>query len=288
MKLQIDQLVNTLNRDDRLGSAPGCAVLVDLLANDLGSIVNEVMSDNTLFGKCLENSYRHANGFDKIVLIADDNFKLRLHVFSGREDLPPAEHIHDHRWPFASRVVKGRLTMDLFEEVNQQVEEQNFHKYIYDSNKDNGRFTANYIGIRNLKCLHRERQIPQGVTYCMNPDEMHRIVFKDCGTTITLMLTGKPISETCQLFSNSELTFEQTQTQKYTEETLLEILNRLRNAAVSNDRGPEVGAPRGLAVFLHECMEEAHEAAVGGGGGCEQQASVDAAHRKGTTLPAGP
>lgn len=223
----VGPICETLNCNPGLASAAGCVEIMDqCLVENLGHIVEHVCQNHILFDKCLGNSYRHANGFDKIVLLSGSNFKLRLHRFvPDDKQVPPAEHVHNHRWPFASHILQGKLNMDLFEET-ENTSACLFHKYIYNSDKIDGGFSAEYMGINNVSCVARDVQYESGTTYSMEPEELHRIR-QDVALapTTTLMLTGKPISTTCKLFSNTRLTFEETRTQPYSREELLEILN---------------------------------------------------------------
>jgi hypothetical protein len=61
-------------------------------------------------------SYRHALGFEKIVLLAGKpDFMLRAHVWRPADERQDSmEHIHNHRFAFASRVLTGELAMDVF------------------------------------------------------------------------------------------------------------------------------------------------------------------------------
>jgi hypothetical protein len=237
MKPENDEFLTKLNDDPRLGSASGCVEILDsCLVDKLGSIIGSILEDEDLLQGCLKSSYRHANGFDKIVLLSGPNFKLRLHRFvqDPTKQPPPAEHVHNHRWPFASRIIDGSLCMDLFAETGG--EDPNspipFHKYIYHSQKEDGGFNASYVGVRGLVCISESVWHEQGTTYCMSPEEMHRIICSHESVT-TLMLTGKPISSTCNLLSNTRLSFEQTRTQPYDREQLLEILGSY-NSKVSS------------------------------------------------------
>lgn len=233
MKPENNELLTKLNDDPRLGSAPGCAEILDgWLVDKLNEIIGSILEDEDLLQECLRSSYRHANGFDKIVLLSGPDFKLRLHRFvrDPTKQPPPAEHVHNHRWPFASRIIKGSLRMDLFAEPGGESPDSPtpFYKYIYDSQKGDGGFNASYVGVRGLICISEGVRHEQGTTYCMSPEEMHRIICSHESVT-TLMLTGKPISSTCNLLSNTTLSFEQTRTQAYAREQLLEILDSYKS-----------------------------------------------------------
>jgi len=201
-------------------------ILDNCVVQNLESVVDMVTNNPGLWSDTLRSSYRHANGFHKIVLLQGPNFKLRLHHFvpDSTMNLPPAEHIHDHRWPFASHIVKGNLCMDLFQLAD--VNSGNMpptHAFLYDSAKDEGGFNAMYEGLQNVVHL-KNVTYEQGTTYHMQPEEMHRIVANSEPCT-TLMLTGKPISKFCHFYAQTPPTFEQTRTIPYTAAELNSILN---------------------------------------------------------------
>jgi hypothetical protein len=60
-------------------------------------------------------SYRHVNGFTKIVLweASDTGAKLRVHVWSPHS---PSSDVHDHYWDFSSLVLQGAVESTTFEE----------------------------------------------------------------------------------------------------------------------------------------------------------------------------
>lgn len=73
--------------------------LIELLA--------DIMADDTKLAEIGQRSFRHVNGFDKIVLCEDrdQGWKLRLHIWwPGATSI---EGLHDHRWNFASHMITG-------------------------------------------------------------------------------------------------------------------------------------------------------------------------------------
>lgn len=53
------------------------------------------------------SSYWHHNGFAKLVLHAERNFRIRLHVWPAGENRLGETNPHGHRWNFASEVLCG-------------------------------------------------------------------------------------------------------------------------------------------------------------------------------------
>lgn len=52
-------------------------------------------------------SYWHHNGFAKLVLHAESNFRIRLHIWPAGEHRLGETNPHGHRWNFASEVLCG-------------------------------------------------------------------------------------------------------------------------------------------------------------------------------------
>lgn len=88
-------------------------------AGSVQALVATVRDDPALAARTLERSLSHPLGFDKFVLFAGAGYQLRLHVWWPGQ-LDPAgepvqrEDIHDHRFAFASAVVRGSLWVRTF------------------------------------------------------------------------------------------------------------------------------------------------------------------------------
>lgn len=81
----------------------------------LASLLDVIRADNCRLAALANSSYRHHNGFDKIILAspAGSHLKLVLHVWSTN-GVDLSDHIHDHRWDFASVVLCGALRLELY------------------------------------------------------------------------------------------------------------------------------------------------------------------------------
>ncbi|HMP94991.1 MAG TPA: hypothetical protein PKD90_19075, partial [Phnomibacter sp.] len=146
--------------------------------------------------------YYHRNGFDKLVLLQGQTYKLRLHHFRPNGGELPSENIHDHRWPFASAVISGRLHMNLFEThptLGQPVQE-----YQYTSNRTDETLRAVPVGANRLRtCDYLVYEA--GTQYFMPTTALHQIVYVPGQQALTLVLTGKPERSTCRLFAKEVL-----------------------------------------------------------------------------------
>jgi hypothetical protein len=81
----------------------------------LASVLQLIQQDRSSLAELASCSYRHRNGFDKIVLASAGRagLKLVLHVWP-RQALPAEDHVHNHRWDFSSVVLAGFLQVDIY------------------------------------------------------------------------------------------------------------------------------------------------------------------------------
>lgn len=149
------------------------------LANWMGStfshsqvvaLLNEVLHNPELLNQIATCSYHRGNGFLKVVLAAQQSWKLRLHAWFP--NTPCEENIHNHRWSFASTVLCGSLFSETF--VDDPAGKIAGKEYLYFANTrhaashkiDNGRFRLRSQG----------RQIRHtGDSYFLPASVLHRI-----------------------------------------------------------------------------------------------------------------
>ena len=200
--------------------------LVQMLGNPvlLQAIINRIGQEEEWMQQVQRASYYHRNGFDKLVLLEGLNYKVRLHHFRPCIELPPAENIHDHRWPFASTIVCGTLHMRMFEPSATGTIHAN--EYLYDSKKVNGQYDFQFKNKSRLRITEYRKYLAQQY-YLMHTHELHQIVYMPGDEALTLVITGKPERETCRLFAINALHDDEKDTQPYTLEFLKDKLAKL-------------------------------------------------------------
>jgi hypothetical protein len=177
-------------------------------------LIHLILKDSDAMEAVRKASYFHQNGFHKIVLLSMKNFKLRLHHFGAGAHIP-MENIHDHRWPFASTILNGKLRMDLFEVNNEAAHGEDLIHYRYDSDKSTGSYTTTLMGLTKL--IRYERKVYEaGSSYLMTTKELHRIINKPGDESITMILTGRPVGTTCNLYAKRMITEQEKETPNYT------------------------------------------------------------------------
>ncbi|MET7316245.1 hypothetical protein ABZX83_12765 [Streptomyces thermoviolaceus] len=114
-RLLTRSLDGPLSETERVAAAR--SVVVALGARErLRDLVAELAAGGQDTQECARLSYRHVLGFDKLLLLRDGTrHMLRAHVWHPGASDAGAEDVHNHRCALASYVVRGRLSMELYE-----------------------------------------------------------------------------------------------------------------------------------------------------------------------------
>jgi hypothetical protein len=209
---------------------------------NMGSLLGELCENETILCACASASYQHNNGFTKIVLARGDHWALRMHIHQLPDEnhltpahrRTPAYHVHDHRWPFASTILRGTLAEDRYVpntmpgEHEEQWQHFRYAPIVPDLPHNPGEpssFKTEYIGAAAMTLVERIEH-GTGTSYALGPDTLHAIP-EQCEGCVTLVLTGVPRSGDCNLFSrNDVLPRQQTQKQPLDSTGLKAILQR--------------------------------------------------------------
>ena len=138
-------------------------------------------------------SYRHGNGFLKIVLL-ENGYKLRLHIWLP--GTPCEENVHDHRWSFASTVLCGSLRSELFAYLGEDPAGE-FREFRYEQRQ------AKPVGRARLLRLSTE-VYRAGDAYCLPREVLHRIAHHGENLVATLMCSAPQGEAGCRLLSDRE------------------------------------------------------------------------------------
>ncbi|WP_267244888.1 hypothetical protein [Streptomyces sp. PR69] len=155
------------------------------------TLIHSVRATPELLSSAAERSYLHANGFTKIVLLAGESYKLRLHLwwpgaaFGGRD----VEDIHDHRWDFASCLLAGSYRYQEFHpgSVGSGCSAETYHAYTYRSPGDASSFPLTSLGRQRLSCVF-DATLTAGTSYVLRAEVPHRVINDPGRFTASLML----------------------------------------------------------------------------------------------------
>jgi hypothetical protein len=154
------------------------------------AIINQVLSNPELLAQIAARSYHHGNGFLKVVLAAQDGWKLRLHVWF--DNTPCEENIHDHRWGFASTVLCGQLLSETFvDDVDGDITGT---EYLYHA-RQNQHDSQKHI--QGRFCLRSLGQQCRGVgeSYFLPTSVLHRICDYSNKNIVATMMCSAPTQQ---------------------------------------------------------------------------------------------
>ncbi|MGI5207208.1 hypothetical protein ACQEU6_37230 [Spirillospora sp. CA-108201] len=131
-------------------------------------------------------SYRHDNGFDKIVLMTGAGYQFRLHVWREGPRETEAENIHNHRWDFSSVILLGGYR---FQEFTPDPGGGAFHAYGYVSERGSASYSLESLGRRGLTRSF-DAHLRAGTSYTLTSDVLHRVSNPPGRLTMSLVLQG--------------------------------------------------------------------------------------------------
>lgn len=164
--------------DELCNRIPAEAV-IDLLIDSAPDRRNQI-------AECARRSYRHALGFEKIMLIVGARSStLRMHVWRPA-DAPAhaAEHIHNHRFEFASVVLRGSVVMETFDRHPGGVPMTAFAESLGTGGES---WSMQPLGEERLRKT-MDLRLAAGTLYQMDAEALHRVTNDGSRHTVTLFL----------------------------------------------------------------------------------------------------
>ncbi len=145
-------------------------------------------------------SYAHQNHFDKVVLGSSMGWKLVAHFW----DSPPNSKaliedrydIHNHRWPFASLVLEGSLSIDHYRHANSP------HAYLrhrYESPSGRPDFTLEIVGPAQLRHEFSGVVMPEQL-FGLDEVCLHRAFPKSSSGALSLVLQAPSRKDSTDVF----------------------------------------------------------------------------------------
>lgn len=225
-KQSMDQFINRLDELIELDEQEALLASAGLFRNleFVGLVQSHFVLVKDALDGVISKSYYHKNGFDKVVLFEGKNFKVRVHNFHPSTTSKAMEHVHDHRWAFASTILRGSFESEFFAETPSG--DEGLISYRYFSDKSKGSFSVQRLGNARLARISTVKY-EQGDTYLLGTDELHRICRVSSEGATSVIITGKARRETCKLYSKSPFQGEVSNLQKLEERPVLSIINSL-------------------------------------------------------------
>lgn len=164
-------------------------------------LCDSLLTDDAFAAEVAARSYRHGNGFLKVVLL-DRGFKLRLHLwFPGT---PCEENIHDHRWSIASTIIAGELHSEIWTDAaSDDAFDLLAQEYRYQA-AGHGQTARALPMARAPLRLHGRTCHRAGSSYALPDSTLHRICNHGGCLVATLMCSGPAVAGHTRLIAGQE------------------------------------------------------------------------------------
>ena len=191
------------NCDESRPNVLGNIIYSLALKDNLIKLIDILTLDSEI-GNICDRSYQHDNGFKKIVLLEGESFKLRLHVWEPAYKVRSEDNdLHDHRWDFASLMMKGSFVSVLYQESENGIEERYPYTYLPVAGGDS--YGLEKVSDSKVKLYESCRiLIKQGMGYFMPCQTVHKVEYESEEKTVTMVITDKPINNNCRMYSVDE------------------------------------------------------------------------------------
>jgi hypothetical protein len=177
-----------------------------LAALDIKRLVECCLDDDptVVLHRMSEESYKHANGFEKISLpgIPGSPVRLRFHIWrpAQDEDGHVPSDAHNHVWPLASRTLAGELTNDLYG-ADLRPDGDHFH---YRHFQAEPKLAHGFAHIGRARLTQRDEIVTgEGETYTLTPQSIHRVSPASDAYTATAVLELAPVRKATDVFTQS-------------------------------------------------------------------------------------
>ncbi len=159
-----------------------------------GELVRAVLVDDQLLRRAADESYRHANGFDKLILASTPlGHTLKMDVW-WPEDPRGQEDVHNHRYDFSSHVIAGALFMEHYEACETGV--------VMDHLRVEMAGRTDHLHRLDQQTVERRFavQLPAGGTYSLHHAQLHRVTVDAGALTATLAFQGRTAQQVSDVY----------------------------------------------------------------------------------------
>jgi hypothetical protein len=149
-------------------------------------LIRAVLDDDDLLHRAAYASYKHANGFDKLILASSpQGHVVKLDVWwpdepRGQED------IHNHRYSFSSHLLLGELSMEHWEFRDTGTPMDYLHIEVAGGRTDR----LEHLGQRTVERLFDIRATA-GDTYSLHHAQLHRVAARPGSPSATLVFQDR-------------------------------------------------------------------------------------------------
>lgn len=177
-----------------------CKVVIDsvLTLDTIRAALQAVRGSDVEMSTVGQRSYRHPNGFTKIVIAdsAAPEFKIRAHLWDVGSKVGDESDIHNHRWNYASRILSGSFDHTVF---CTDCGGDDVFRMRYEPRRGKQTFRMRMVGSEQLAPQIVQR-LHANETYSLGWQVPHRIDRCGDGPHATFVLQGRTYSESTDVY----------------------------------------------------------------------------------------
>lgn len=168
-------------------SVPGTALAELRERLDITSTLRELASSRTLT-EIIGSGQLHDNGFAKIIIATSpvSGMKAVLHVWPN-DTGTAGDNIHNHRWDFASVVLRGELQVEIYA----RTDGESYPAFSYKSPSGGDTYSLEPNGPISAARVALI-QLPRTSTYSWDHQVLHRAFGIGTPGTVTFIIQGRP------------------------------------------------------------------------------------------------
>jgi hypothetical protein len=171
----------------------------ELRVSEVADALEALAQDDLTMKGIASLSYRHANGFFKLVLHRSSETGAAIRLHAWMPDQVSAENIHNHRWPFVSRVLLGHVDEYLFEFSK---DGEDMWRYSYERIR-RGAHVLHPVGRTTIKERGTQRWERDSV-YIREALQLHRVRAAQDRLTATLVACAPTSRDSTDVFTLTE------------------------------------------------------------------------------------
>jgi len=206
--IEIKQFIDETFREG-IPSEEQLETIISMLKDptQLRCLLSSIVEDSVYSDKCATRSEIHRLGFNKLSLLITEKYQLRLHIWWPTYDSIQPEGIHNHKFNFASCIIKGSFRNDIYERCypnNDDALER--HEYLAHPVNTRQYDCFEYCGLTNIKVANSSILL-EGQIYYMDNESFHSIqILNSHEITATLFLRTSDVKTSDVIFEEIPFT----------------------------------------------------------------------------------
>lgn len=169
--------------------------------NVLLSFINEIIQNEKYCDRCCCLSEIHRLGFQKLCIMSSENYQLRLHVWTPGSYCVGKEAIHNHKFNFCSKIIKGTIVNNIYDRCEKHEDGAvSMHEYLANPVGTRQYDSFIYRSVSNIRITSSSSYNPGDMYYMFHENYHDAFPGNVNELTATLFLRTKNIKSADTIF----------------------------------------------------------------------------------------